>query len=345
KPIKAKFEIKKSPMIKNGKYKLPTKPVTDGMGAGVDYKKEILTITKDGINIVINFKDETVRVNGVADTSSGIFTAKKKDVMNVLIKYIGRILGFSVNVNDDEIGVEIPSLAAPRDITVTPVGSNIIPNTINKSTIYISVTATITAGQATGGKAELYIGSKLIATDYDIKATDTTVTFNTSDGTPTNAELMALIPTGGKVSVKLYNVYNNMVSSKSGPTLKVDYIAPTLTGISSVIYNRTTHQLYFSVSGAGAIGDKVDVSKITVYDYTLGKTYQLTSSEKGSEGYVNSANSLVVNIGKADRKALSAFETTNMYIIISSGSFIRDEAGNTSQINTRAVSLPVTVVK
>ena len=37
----------------------------------------------------------------------------RKDVMNVLIKYIGRILGFSVNVNDDEIGVN-PSLAAPR---------------------------------------------------------------------------------------------------------------------------------------------------------------------------------------------------------------------------------------
>lgn len=580
---KVEFKIKKSPVIKHGRYKLPIKPVTEGMGAELDYENGVLTITKDDITIVIDFEKQIATINGVEDTSSGIFKAKKNNGMTVLIKYIAHILGIRVDIDDDEIEVEIPGLVAPKNITITPVGTTILSNTINTSTLYITATADISAGQATGGRAELYINSKLVAEDSDISATDTKVEFSTSDGTPSNEELrvlvpkggkvevrlynkdneyvtgkaaqeilvdyeapaiasfksasldlekkqllinvegaskngdmvnvallslydsslgktynltttagvgstgsvkdsntlvvnigsadlaglagfggsdvhliilagsllndaagntspnpghsytmpvtvvtrldaptnivlnpvgtvvvpntinsstvqlnvaanivagqavggraelyvgdkliamdsdisatdttvtfttldvaptlenlMALIPTGGEVSVKLYNANNDAVSSKNGPILKVDYIAPTLTSISSVIYNRFAHQLYFTVIGAGAVGDRVDVSMITIHDPLLGKSYQLTIGKDGSEGYVNSDNSLVVNIGKVDRYGLSSFESTNMYITIAPGSFIKDESGNASPANSQTINLPVAIIK
>jgi len=118
-----------------------------------------------------------------------------------------------------------------------------------------------------------------------------------------------------------------------------------LTEVRSVIYNRFAHQLYFTVSGAGAVGDMVDVSMITIHDPVLGKSYQLTASKNGSEGYVNSNESLVVTIGTADRYKLSGFENSNMYITIAPGSFIKDEAGNGSVNRTEATTVPVTVIK
>lgn len=342
---KVEFKIKKSPVIKHGRHKLPINPVTKGMGAKVDYKSEILTVTKDNTTIIIDFKNETVTINGLPDAKSDIFKAKKNNSMYVLIKYIAQIFDIRVDIDDDEIEVEIPGLTAPKGITVTPVGSTIISNTINTTTLYLTATANISADQATGGRAELYIGSKLIATDADIRATDTTVTFNTSDGTPTNEELRALVSQGGEVMIKLYNNKNEYVTGKAAQKLLVDYEAPTILGYNLASFNPAKKQLNINVNGAGKKGDLVDVTLITLFDSSVGRTYKLTNTANiGSTGVVKDANTLEINIGSADMAGLVGFGGFDVHLIILEGALLKDTAGNTSQGLGHSITLPVTVV-
>jgi hypothetical protein len=316
------------------------------MGATVTFDKKtaILTVVKGSITVIINFKNETVTVNGIADVNAGIFTSSNKNKTTVLIKYIANVLGIRASVDKDKVSIEIPGLKLPTNVTVTAIGSTVMANTLNSTTFYMTATANIIAGQATGGKAELYVGTKLIATDTSITSTDTTVTFTTSDSTPTNAELQKIVPSGGVVSVKLYNASNNVVTSAvANPTLVVDYVAPTIASISSAIYNVANKQLYLSVTGAGSIGDKVDVTKISLYDYT-GRSYQLTNTAgTGSNGVVSSTNSLVINIGTVDRFGFEGFGGTSAYITVAQGSLLKDTAGNVSPSFTAIQTIPVTL--
>jgi hypothetical protein len=341
-----KFKIKESPVITYGKFKLPINPVIKGMDATVTFDKDtaVLTIVKDTTTIVINFKNETVTVNGVADTCSDIFTAKNSKKMTVLIKYIAYLLGETVDFDDDEIIVTVPGLNQPTNVTLTPVGTAVVANTLNNTTLFLAATAKITADQAVGGRAELYAGSKLVATDASIASTDTEVTFTTSDNTPTNAELQAAAPAGGLVTVRLYNSSNKYtVSSVNNPTLLVDYVSPTITGIASAIFNPTGNQLTINVSGAGAIGDLVDVTKISFYDYINGRSYQLTNtSNGGSNGVVVNANSLLINIGSTDKTGLTGFGNAPLQLLVSPGSLISDQAGNLSAGFTTTQTIPVT---
>ena len=342
---KQEFKIDQSPVIKYGKYKLPINPVTKGMGATVTFDKStaVLTVVRGNQTIIINFKTNTVTVNGVIDTKSGIFTAKNDKKTTVLIKYIAKVLGVRVDVDKDKVEIVVPGLDLPTNVTVTPVGTVVKANTLNSTTQYMTATANIKAGQATGGKAELYVGNKLVATDNYIAATDTTVTFTTSDNTPTNAKLQAAVPTGGVVTVRLYNANNKYVTSAvANPTLVVDYVSPTITGITSAIYNVAGNKLSLNVTGAGAIGDLVDVTKISLYDYALGRTYQLTdTSGIGSTGVVKSANSLEINLGTADKLGLAGFGSGTMYLSIAVGSLLKDVAGNTSPSFASIQTVPV----
>lgn len=349
--IKAKkqtFKINGSPVIKYGLYKLPISPVTKGMGATVAFDKTtaVLTVTKGTNTIVIDLKGKTVTVNGASVTNSGIFTAKNDKKMTVLIKYIANVLGVRADVDKEKVVVEVPGLDLPTSVTVTPIGATVMANALNAATLYMTATANIIAGQATGGKAELYVGSKLVATDAAIAATDASVTFTTSDGTPVNAELQTAVPAGGVVTVKLYNATNQSVtSSVANPTLIVDYTAPTITAVTSAVYNATTGELIVVVTGAGAIGDLVDVTKISLYDSTLAKTYQLTNtSGTGSHGVVNSEGSLIINIGSADKIGLTGFGTTTMFLTVPAGSLLTDAAGNASPSFTAIQNVPVTLI-
>jgi len=344
---KQSFKISASHVIKYGKYKLPISPITKGMGATVDFDKEtaVLTVTKGTTTIVFNFKEKTVTVNGVVDTKSGLFKAKNNKKMTVLIKYIANKLGVRVKADGDNITTEIPGLDLPTGITVTPVGSTVVANTINSTTLYMTATANIIAGQATGGKAELYVGSKLVATDTTIAAVDTIVTFTTADETPINAELQALITEGGKVTVKLYNAEQQSVTSAvANPMLNVDYVAPTLTGITSATYSVSGSAITVVVSGAGIVNDKVDVTKISLYDSALGTTYQLTNEQgTGSIGAVSNENQLTIKLGTVDKLALAGFGGTTVYLNIAAGSILSDKAGNASPVLAQVQNIPVTI--
>ena len=345
---KQTFKINESPVIKYGRYKLPLAPVTKGMGATVHFDKTtaVLTVVKDTDTIIINFIEKTVTFNGVADTESGIFNTKNNNGMTVLIKYIAKVLGIRAYTNDDEVAVEVPGLSRPTNVTVTPAGTNIKPNTLNSTTTFLTVTAKIIAGQATGGKAELYVGSKLVATDPAISATDTEVSFTTSDGTPTNAELQLAVPTGGLVTVKLYHADGPFVTSNSGiPKLLVDYIVPTLTGITSAVYNVAGNYFYLNVSGASAIKDAVDVTKLTFYDTSLGRAYTLTSTPvTGSKGTVSNIGTVLVNVGSYDKANLAGFEGSDVYLRVAAGSLLSDTAGNVLNILSEIQNIPVAVI-
>lgn len=349
--IKAKkqeFKIKNSPVIKYGKFKLPINPITKGMGATLTYVKEtaVITIVRGTTTLVIDLKGKKVTVNDVEDTKSGIFTAKNDKKTTVLIKYIAKALGVKVEVDKDKVVVEVPGLDFPTNVTITPVGTTIVPNTLNSTTIFMTATASIKAGQATGGKAELYVGSKLVATDSAIAATDTIVTFTTADETPTNDKLKALIPEGGVVTVKLYNANNqSVISTVANPTLIVDYVAPTITSISSAMYYPAQNQLILIVTDVSANNDKVDVTKLTLQDPVLGLSYQLTDiTGTGSSGEVNSANSLKINLGTTDKLAIAGYSNTNLLLQVSVGSLLSDAAGNKSAEFTSIQTIPVTVI-
>lgn len=346
---KQSFKINGSPVIKYGKYKLPINPVVKGMGAAVAFDKNtaVLTVTKGSTIIVINFKEKSVMVNGVADTNSGIFTAKNDKKMTVLIKYIAAKLGVRTAIDKDKVTVTVPGLDLPTSVTVTPVGISTVANTINTTTLYLEASATITAGQATGGKAELYVGAKLVATDMQIDAADTKVSFSTSDGTPTNVELQAIVPTGGIVTVKLYNAEGkSVISNVLNPTLFVDYTAPVITSVSSAAFSVTGSAITINATTVNAVNDRVDVTKISLNDMILGKSYQLTNlSGTGSVGIVSSDNTITIQLGSADILGLTGFGSSTLVLNIASGPLLYDAAGNTSASFNGVAALPVTVTK
>ncbi|MGY0196162.1 beta strand repeat-containing protein [Leptothrix sp. BB-4] len=124
--------------------------------------------------------------------------------------------------------------AAPTALTLTPSGGTVVANTLNMTSTALALSATIKAGEATGGKAEFYVGATRIGSDTAIAAGDTTVTYTTSDGTPTPAELQAAIGNGGMVSVRLFDAAGNVTSSSiANPTLMRDLVAPTLLSFSA----------------------------------------------------------------------------------------------------------------
>jgi hypothetical protein len=141
--------------------------------------------------------------------------------------------------------VDASAPTAPTSITVTTSGGTVTSNTLNSTNTYLTASAGITAGLATGGSAALKVGSTIVATDNTINSGDTTVDFTTSDGSPTNAELQTAIAAGGAVTVELFDSAGNKAIG-TGSTLTVDYVADagndlaiaatTLAGSSDIVF-------------------------------------------------------------------------------------------------------------
>lgn len=237
------------------------------------------------------------------------------------------------------------TLNAPTNVKVIPGGYSNVPNTLNTYSTSLEVSAKITPNQAAGGKAELYVGAKLVAADYFIGASDTEVNFTTSDGSPTYAELQSIVPTGGVVTVKLYNsMGNSVISSVGNPTLIVDYAAPTLTGITSAVLDLVNGKIYVNVTGAGAVGDKVDVSKVALFDAAASRTYQLTGAS-GTTGTVAGQNLLIINLSTIDKSGLTGYGGSTVTLTVYTGYFISDAAGNTTPYNVSNINVSVSVIK
>ena len=126
---------------------------------------------------------------------------------------------------DDNVTRDTTAPTAPTAVALTPVGGTVVANALNTTNTNLTAQATITAGQATGGEAELLVGGVSFATaikDTGIVAGDTTVTFTAN--TANNVDLQTAITAGGVISVRVKDVAGNTsVSSVSNPTLLVDY--------------------------------------------------------------------------------------------------------------------------
>ncbi|OPX45620.1 endo-1,4-beta-xylanase A precursor [Ruminiclostridium hungatei] len=169
----------------------------------------------------------------------------------------GSPAGPATAIHTGDIVVDRTAPTAPTSVSVTPIGGTVVANTLNKSNTNLIAGASIIAADATGGKAELYLGSTLLATDNTITDTDTQVTFDLSITSTEN--LQSAIPTGGIISVKLYDEAGNSSSSTSNPTLLVDYVAPPpeaptatvqpITGNLKVWETLTGHYTYSDING------------------------------------------------------------------------------------------------
>ena len=228
-----------------------------------------------------------------SDTEGTIpFTLNFKDIVNNEAMQMTAVTAGSPVIFDKT------APTAPTAVTVTPIGGTVIANSLNKSNTNMTATATITAADVTGGKAELYLSDTLIASDTSITSGDTQVTFNL--GTNNNAELQAAVALGGIVSVKLYDMAGNTsISSISNPTLTVDYISeipapPTaivqpITGTLEVGETLTGHYTYSDVNGdlegtsiyKWYSSDNMAGLNKTVIAGAITKTYVLTSTDIG----------------------------------------------------------------
>ncbi|MDO8271979.1 MAG: calcium-binding protein [Gammaproteobacteria bacterium] len=154
--------------------------------------------------------------------------------------------------------VDYTTLNAPTAVVLTSVGGTVVANTLNATNTNMTATATITAGQATGGSAVLKVGATTIATDNTILAGDTAATFNL--GVATTAALQAAVAAGGVATVTVTNsVGNSAVSAVANPTLAVDYTPPTaptavvLTAVGGTVVANTLNTTNTNMTATAAI--------------------------------------------------------------------------------------------
>ncbi len=127
------------------------------------------------------------------------------------------------------------SPTAPTSVVLTTVGGNLVTNLLNSSNVNLTAQATITAGEATGGEAELLKDGNSFSPaikDTSISGGDTSVSFDF--GLANNSEVQAKFATGGIFSVRLRDAAGNTsISTVGNPTLSVNYSKPGISAVSS----------------------------------------------------------------------------------------------------------------
>jgi len=183
-----------------------------------------------GESVTLKYTDATAVVR--TETSVHAGTTWNLELSNAILS--GTTVTASVNggvTPQDAVKITLDTVAPtkPTAVKVFAVGGTVLTNTLNFTNTSLTGIATITTGHAVGGKAELYIDGVLELIDNTISATDTSVTFTTSDGTPTALELQQAIEAGGVVTVNLTDAAGNeSISSIANPTLAVDYLRPAV---------------------------------------------------------------------------------------------------------------------
>jgi hypothetical protein len=129
------------------------------------------------------------------------------------------------------IVIDTVAPSTPTSLVVTPVGGTVVANTLLANNTNMTASATIVAGQATSGWAELVLGSATIATDVSIASGDTSVSFNLNFSAA--ADLQAAITAGGQLTVRVIDAAGNISSSSQATNLIVDYVKPSATLSSS----------------------------------------------------------------------------------------------------------------
>ncbi|WP_310625234.1 Ig-like domain-containing protein [Limnohabitans sp.] len=136
----------------------------------------------------------------------------------------------ALQTNNNALRVVLDTVApdVPTDLRVTAQGGTVIANTLNSTNTALVFSARIQARQAMGGQAQFFVDGQFIGSDNTISGTDTQVSYTTSDGSPTAAEVQAMVNSGGAVTVVLSDKAGNAVSRTASDSLVRDLLAPTL---------------------------------------------------------------------------------------------------------------------
>jgi hypothetical protein len=225
---------------------------------------------------------------------------------------------------------------APTGITSTAVGGTVVANTINNTNTAVTFLATIGAGQATGGRAEFYVGSDLLGTDSTIGAGDNSVSYTTP--TTTNLEIRDAIALGGVVSVKLFDAAGNSVTG-TGPTLTRDITSgsPTVTSIgitSATGLENSTLSAGDVVTVTLAMSDVVTVTNSPQLSLNIGGTTVQATYDSALSTSTNLRFSYKILVGQSDGNGISL----DANALVLNGGTIKDSNGNDVLINTDAVT-------
>jgi hypothetical protein len=162
-----------------------------------------------------------------------------------LIDAAGNVTTSLANPN---LTVDYVAPTAPSTPTTTVTGGTVVTNTLNSSNTNLTATATITAGQATGGTAYLKLGTEIIATDSAILTDDSSVTFDL--GTASTSALQTKIAAGGNLTVVLEDTAGN-VGTSGTLALTVDYVAAAQTLSVGLALSADTGTADFKTKTAG----------------------------------------------------------------------------------------------
>lgn len=194
----------------------------------------------------------------------------------------GDAIGNSSGWGDERIlTVDTTAPIAPSNVVFTPVGGTVVANTLNSTNTNFIVDATIVAGQAPGGTAELLKDGISFSTpikDTNIAAGDTNVNFDA--GFTANSEVQTAFANDATLSVKLTDAAGNFsISSVNNPAIVVDYPTYALDYQvkSGFVFDEDTKTLTIRVwleqSGALVVtnnANKLGLATIDIFDEATG---------------------------------------------------------------------------
>lgn len=248
--------------------------------------------TKVGEDTTIASGDTTVTfTTSDGSPASGELQAAITSGGVVSVKLFDAAGNNATSTSNPTLTVDYLAPTAPTGVMLTPAGGTIVADTLNNTNTYLDIAATITAGEATGGYAEFYVGATKVGEDTSIASGDTAVTFTTSDGSPTSSELQAAIASGGVVSVKLFDAFGNNATSTSNPTLMVDYLAPVFS-VMPMIASANTITLATIQSSAAQL-----LSGVTILDSALLPANTFGTLTVVDQGAVTAATIVVSDSG------------------------------------------------
>lgn len=114
-------------VIKYKNFQLPTKPITEGLGAKLNWnsKTHTITITKDNITLVMNLDTKKVMING-SEVKNSVLTSNNKNKTIVLIKYIAEVFGKKAEIDEGTGAVIV------EEDGTTSINDNIIGKGLNQ---------------------------------------------------------------------------------------------------------------------------------------------------------------------------------------------------------------------
>lgn len=106
KKMNIKFDV--PPVVKAGRTLIPVRAVTQGLGATVDWDGEagIVTITKDGVSVVIILGSYDITVNG-EKVSLDVPAQIINNRTFVPLRFLGQVFKYKVNYNKDTGDIDI----------------------------------------------------------------------------------------------------------------------------------------------------------------------------------------------------------------------------------------------